>query len=82
MDKLYSTLKERYKDRYGNFVKITRIPNPPNSTFPHMAYVELIGNTLPPLPKLPVVKNGKWVVYGNDEDDGLVEEKAVVESQK
>ena len=49
-----------------------------------MAYVELKDNSLPPLPKLPVVKNGKWVVYGNDEDnidDELQEESAVVPSQ-
>ena len=50
-----------------------------------MAYVEFRDNALPPLPKLPVVKNGKWVVYGTEEDDNdeeLVEENAVVESQK
>lgn len=84
LDKLYTTLKERYKDRYGNFVQITKIPNPPRSTFPNMAYVELKDNSLPPLPKLPVVENGKWVVYGNGEDDGddeLQEESAVVQSQ-
>ena len=49
-----------------------------------MAYVELKDNSLPPLPKLPVVKNGKWVVYRNDEDnidDELLEENAVVQSQ-
>lgn len=49
-----------------------------------MAYVELKDNSLPPLPKLPVVKNGKWVVYGNDEgniDDELQEESAIVQSQ-
>ena len=49
-----------------------------------MAYVELKDNSLPPLPKLPVVKNGKWVVYGNDEDnidDELLEESTVVQSQ-
>ena len=42
-----------------------------------MAYVELKDNSLPPLPKLPVV-------YGNDEDnidDELQEESAVVQSQ-
>lgn len=80
MEKLYSTLKERYKDKYGNFVKITSIPNPPRSTFPNMAYVELRDNSLPPLPKLPVVHNGRWVVYGSqdDHDDG----NAVVQSQQ
>lgn len=49
-----------------------------------MAYVELKDNSLPPLPKLPVVKSGKWVVYGNDVDnidDELQEESAVVQSQ-
>ena len=49
-----------------------------------MAYVELKDNSLPPLPKLPVVKNGKWVVCRNDEDnidDELQEESAVVQSQ-
>ena len=49
-----------------------------------MAYVELKDNSLPPLPKLPVVKNGKWVVYGNDEDnidDELQEESVLVQSQ-
>lgn len=49
-----------------------------------MAYVELKDNSLPPFPKLPVVKNGKWVVYGNDVDnidDELQEESAVVQSQ-
>ena len=49
-----------------------------------MAYVELKDNSLPPLPKLPVVENGKWVVYGNDVDnidDELQEESAVVQSQ-
>ena len=49
-----------------------------------MAYVELKDNSLLPLPKLPVVKNGKWVVYGNDEDNidnELQEESAVVQSQ-
>ena len=43
-----------------------------------MAYVELKDNSLPPLPKLPVV------FYGNDEDnidDELQEESAVVQSQ-
>ncbi|KAK2566510.1 39S ribosomal protein L17 [Acropora cervicornis] len=80
VEKLYSTLKERYKDKYGNFVKITSIPNPPRSTFPNMAYVELRDNSLPPLPKLPVVHNGRWVVYGSqdDSDDGNV----VVQSQQ
>jgi len=82
MEKLYSTLKDRYKDRYGNFVQITKIPNPPRSTFPNMAYVELRDNSLPPLPKLPVVKNGKWVVYGPQHDDEIVEESALVQSQK
>ena len=48
-----------------------------------MAYVELKDNSLPPLPKLPVVKNGKWVVYGNDDDDDneLQDDSAVVQSQ-
>ena len=49
-----------------------------------MAYVELKDNSLPPLPKLPVVKNGKWVVYRNDDYDGdneLQEDSAVVQSQ-
>ena len=48
-----------------------------------MAYVELKDNSLPPLPKLPVVKNGKWVVYGNDENniELLQEESAVLQSQ-
>ena len=49
-----------------------------------MAYVELKDNSVPPLPKLPVVKNGKWVVYGNDVDnidDELQEKSAVVQSQ-
>ena len=49
-----------------------------------MAYVELKDNSLPPLPKLPVVKNGKWVVYRNDDDDGdneLQEDSAIVQSQ-
>lgn len=80
VEKLYNTLKERYKDKYGNFVKITSIPNPPRSTFPNMAYVELKDNSLPPLPKLPVVHNGRWVVYGSqdDRDDG----NAVVQSQQ
>ena len=45
-----------------------------------MAYVELRDNSLPPLPKLPVVHNGRWVVYGSqgDRDDG----NAVVQSQQ
>ena len=51
-----------------------------------MAYVELRDNSLPPLPKLPVVKNGKWVVYGKEDNDDdnyeLVEDGAVVQSQK
>ena len=48
-----------------------------------MAFVELKDNLLPPLPKLLVVKNGKWVVYGNDENniELLQEESAVVQSQ-
>ena len=78
LEKLYGPLKQRYQDRYGNFVKITRIPNPPNSTFPNMAYVELVDNSLPSLPKLPVVKNGKWVVYGKEEEN---EQTALVQSQ-
>ncbi|KAL9965873.1 hypothetical protein ACROYT_G029727 [Oculina patagonica] len=82
LEKLYTTLKERYRERYGNFVKITKIPNPPHSPYPNMAYVELVGSSLPPLPKLPVVKEGKWVVYGRDEDDNeLTEKSAVVQSQ-
>lgn len=84
LDKLYSTLKERYKDRYGNFVKITSIPNPPRPTFPNMAYVELRDNSLPPLPKLPVVDNGRWVVYGwKDEDSDYKDTRnSVAQSQE
>ena len=82
LEKLYTTFKERYKERYGNFVRITRIPNPPHSPFPNMAYVELIGNSLPPLPELPVVKRGKWVVYGKDDDDNeLRAQSAIVKSK-
>lgn len=47
-----------------------------------MAYVELIGNSLPPLPELPVVKQGKWVVYGKDDHDNeLRAQSAVVKSK-
>lgn len=81
LEKLYTTLKERYKERYGNFVQITEIPNPPHSPYPNMAYVELIGNSLPPLPKLPVIKQGKWVVYGRDDNDNeLTVQSAIVKS--
>lgn len=34
-----------------------------------MAYVELEGNSLPPLPRLPIVKEGTWVVYNRDDYD-------------
>lgn len=81
MEKLYSTLKERYKERYGNFVRITRIPNPTTSPYPNMAYAEFVGNSLPPLPKLPVVKEGRWIIYGreDDNDDELVEKSVAVQ---
>ena len=47
-----------------------------------MAYVELIGNSLPPLPELPVIKQGKWVVYGSDVDDNeLTAQSAIVKSK-
>ena len=83
LEKLYTTLKERYKERYGNFVTITKIPNPPHSPFPNMAYAELIGNSLPPLPELPVVKQGKWVVYGrNDDDNELTAQRAIVKGKQ
>lgn len=71
LEKLYTTLKERYQERYGNFVTIQTIPNPPHSPYPNMAYVELVGNPLPPLPRLPMVQGGNWVIYNRDdyEDD-------------
>ncbi|KAJ7378278.1 54S ribosomal protein L17 mitochondrial [Desmophyllum pertusum] len=83
LEKLYSTLKERYKERYGNFVRITRIPNPTTSPYPNMAYAEFVGNSLPPLPKLPVVKEGRWIIYGRDDDDDdeLVEKSVAVQSK-
>ena len=82
LEKLYTTLKERYKERYGNFVQITRIPNPPHSPFPNMAYVELIGNSLPPLPELPVIKQGKWVVYDKDDDDNKLRAQSAILKSK
>lgn len=82
LEKLYTTLKERYKERYGNFVRITRIPNPPHSPFPNMAYVELIGNSLPPLPELPVIKQGKWVVYDKDDDDNKLRAQSAILKSK
>lgn len=71
LEKLYTTLKERYQERYGNFVTVQTIPNPPHSPYPNMAYVELVGNPLPPLPRLPMVQGGNWVIYNRDdyEDD-------------
>lgn len=79
LDKLYGPLKERYQDRYGGFVKITAIPCPPKSTYPRMAYVELVDNELEPLPDLPVIKKGKIVVYGKN-DDSEVKEAIAVQS--
>lgn len=48
-----------------------------------MAYAEFVGNSLPPLPKLPVVKEGRWIIYGreNDNDDELVEKSVAVQSK-
>ena len=47
-----------------------------------MAYVELIGNSLPPLPELPVIKQGKWVVYDKDDDENkLRAQSAIVKSK-
>jgi len=43
-----------------------------------MAYVELIGNSLPPLPELPVIKQGKWVVYSRDDDDNEVAAQSAI----
>ena len=82
LEKLYTTFKGRYKERYGNFVQITRIPNPPHSPFPNMAYVELIGNSLPPLPELPVIKQGKWVVYDKDDDDNKLRAQSAILKSK
>ena len=79
LDKLYGPLKERYKDRYGGFVQITAIPYPPKSAYPRMAYVELVDNELEPLPNLPMIREGKIVVYG-DSTDSDVDEVAVVQS--
>ena len=85
MEKVYTTLKERYKERYGNFVRITKLSNPPHSPFPKMAYVEFVGNSLPPLPRLPVVKDGRWILYGRDDYDDagneITEKSDVVQSQ-
>lgn len=68
MNKVYGPLKERYVDRYGGFVQIVKIPHPPNSIYPRMAYAELIDNKLPPLPKLPVIEGGRVKVYGKQTD--------------
>ncbi|EDO40633.1 predicted protein [Nematostella vectensis] len=70
LDKLYGTLKERYQDKYGNFVRIIKIPHPALCDYPKMAYVELVDNDLEPLPDMPELSNGKRVVYKrNNEDD-------------
>ena len=50
-----------------------------------MAYVEFVGNSLPPLPRLPVVKDGRWILYGRDDYDDagneITEKSDVVQSQ-
>jgi len=66
LTKLYGELAERYRGRYGGFVKITQIPNKHRKYFPHMAYVEYHENGLPPLPTLPVVRDGE--LYGIPRD--------------
>merc|ERR1712076_167389 len=62
INKLYGELAERYEGKYGGFVKVTRIPNKPRKHFPWLAYVEYHDNGLPPLPVMPVCKNGE--LYG------------------
>jgi len=59
-------------------VKITPIPSPPKSAYPKMAYVELIDNNLEPIPDLPVIKEGKMVVYGKRQSDDALLTEAVV----
>jgi len=59
INKLYGELADRYRGKYGGFVKITRIPNQPNKQYPWLAYVELQNNSLPPLPVLPEYSNGE-----------------------
>jgi len=61
LDKLYGELAERYAGKYGGYVKVTGIPNRPNKHFPWLAYVEFQDNGLPPLPVMPVRKNGDLV---------------------
>ena len=69
LDKVYGPLKERYIDRYGGFVRIVKIPHPPNSIYPRMAYVEFVDNKLPPMPELPVIEGGRMRVYSKQTEE-------------
>lgn len=40
-------------------MKVSRIPNQPRKIYPWLAYVEYNENSLPPLPVLPIIENGK-----------------------
>jgi len=59
MDKLFDELRERYRNRYGGYVKITPVPVRKYKQYPPLAYVELQDNRLPPLPQLPVLEGGE-----------------------
>lgn len=80
LNKVYGPLKERYNDKYGGFVRIVKIPHPPNSIYPRMAFVEFVDNELPPLPELPVIEGGRVRVYGKQADKKEISEVAEARS--
>ncbi|XP_065644149.1 large ribosomal subunit protein bL17 [Hydra vulgaris] len=59
IEKLYGELSDRYRGKYGGYVKVTKIPNQPNKKFPWLAYVEYQDNNLPALPPMPEVIKGE-----------------------
>lgn len=66
IDKLYGELRERYLDTQAkNFVNITKIPNAKRRKYPDLAYVELRGNNLPPLPSSLIREKGKEKLEDN-----------------
>ena len=58
IDKLYGELADRYRGKYGGYVKYTAIPNQKNKHFPWLAYVECQENDLPPLAVFPEYSDG------------------------
>lgn len=58
MEKLFSTLRQRYVDRNGGYTRVLRIPNRKGDSA-RMAVVEYVDNDLPPLPHVKKVPSRK-----------------------